>query len=392
MSDSEQNVVEAVGLRKVFCDFWRRPKAIAVDSIDFTIRQGEVIGLLGPNGSGKSTTVKMLLGLLRPSGGNLKVFNRDATDVRIKSRIGYLPEETYLYKYLTAAETLDFFGALFNMPSKERQSRTTQLLDMVGLSGVGERPIGEFSKGMARRVGLAQALINDPDLIVLDEPTSGLDPLGCNEVKKLIRVLAERGKTVILCSHLLADVEDVCDNIYVMYGGKIRVSGDLDNLLTVEDKTRIVAPKLSEEVIGRVMEILNAAVPGGGVSVDHPTMNLETFFMDVVRKAREESAATSGATTGEIANYLIGEDKEQRSKQVLEDLARAEPEESAESEPAPPPAPQPDHDKLVGLVKPESEPESAPDEEAAKISQEERDKRNEQLERLLGGDDHGSAP
>ena len=115
------------------------------------------------------------------------------------------------------------------MPSKERQSRTTQLLDMVGLSGVGERPIGEFSKGMARRVGLAQALINDPDLIVLDEPTSGLDPLGCNEVKKLIRVLAERGKTVILCSHLLADVEDVCDNIYVMYGGKIRVSGDLDN-------------------------------------------------------------------------------------------------------------------------------------------------------------------
>jgi ABC-2 type transport system ATP-binding protein len=392
MSDSEQNVVEAVGLRKVFCDFWRRPKAIAVDAIDFTIRQGEVIGLLGPNGSGKSTTVKMLLGLLRPSGGNLKVFNRDATDVRIKSRIGYLPEETYLYKYLTAAETLDFFGALFNMPSKERQSRTTQLLDMVGLSGVGERPIGEFSKGMARRVGLAQALINDPDLIVLDEPTSGLDPLGCNEVKKLIRVLAERGKTVILCSHLLADVEDVCDNIYVMYGGKIRVSGDLDNLLTVEDKTRIVAPKLSEEVIGRVMEILNAAVPGGGVSVDHPTMNLETFFMDVVRKAREESAATSGATTGEIANYLIGEDKEQRSKQVLEDLARAEPEESAESEPAPPPDPQPDHDKLVGLVKPESEPESAPDEEAAKISQEERDKRNEQLERLLGGDDHGSAP
>lgn len=387
MSDNEQNVVEAVGLKKVFCDFWRRPKAIAVDDINFTIRQGEVIGLLGPNGSGKSTTVKMLLGLLRPSGGNLKVFNRDATDVRIKARIGYLPEETYLYKYLTAAETLDFFGALFNMPSKERRRRTTQLLDMVGLSSVGERPVGEFSKGMARRVGLAQALINDPDLVVLDEPTSGLDPLGCNEVKKLIRVLAERGKTVILCSHLLADVEDVCDNIYVMYGGKIRVSGNLDNLLTVEDKTRIVAPKLSEEVIGRVMEILNAAAPEGSISVDHPTMNLETFFMDVVRKAREESAATSGATTGEIANYLSGEDKEQRSKQVLEDLVRVEPEESAESEPAPPPEPQPDHDKLAGLVKPETEPESAPDEEAAKISQEERDKRNEQLERLLGGDD-----
>ena len=387
MSDSEQNVVEAVGLKKVFCDFWRRPKAIAVDDIDFTIRQGEVIGLLGPNGSGKSTTVKMLLGLLRPSGGNLKVLNRDPADVRIKSRIGYLPEETYLYKYLTATETLDFFGALFNMPSKERQRRTTQLLDMVGLNSVGERPVGEFSKGMARRVGLAQALINDPDLVVLDEPTSGLDPIGCNEVKKLIRVLAERGKTVILCSHLLADVEDVCDNIYVMYGGKIRVSGELDNLLTVEDKTRIVAPKLSEEVIGRVMEILNEATPGGGVSVDHPTMNLETFFMDVVRKARDESAATSGATTGEIASYLSGEDKEQRSKQMLENLARVEPEEPAESTPAPPPEPEPDHDKLAGLVKPEPEPESAADEEAAKISQEERDQRNKQLERLLGGDD-----
>lgn len=385
MSDGEQNVVEAVGLRKVFCDFWRRPKAIAVDSIDFTIRQGEVVGLLGPNGSGKSTTVKMLLGLLRPSGGNLKVFNRDATNVQIKSRIGYLPEETYLYKYLTAAETLDFFGALFNMPTKERQSRTTQLLDMVGLRGAGERLVGEFSKGMARRVGLAQALINDPDLVVLDEPTSGLDPLGCNEVKKLIRVLAERGKTVILCSHLLADVEDVCDNIYVMYGGKIRVSGDLENLLTVEDKTRIVTPKLSEEVIGRVMDILNEAAPEGEVSVDHPTMNLETFFMDVVRKAREESAATSGATTGEIANYLSGEDKEQRSKQMLEDLAQVEPENAAESEPEPVPEPEPDHEKLSDLVSPE--PEFAPDEEDANISQEERDKRNKQLERLLGGDD-----
>lgn len=385
MSESGQFVVDAVGLRKVFRDFWGRPKAIAVDGIDIQIKQGQVIGLLGPNGSGKSTTVKMLLGLLKPTGGSLKVFNRPCSDVQIKTRIGYLPEETYLYKYLTASETLDFFGALFNLPAKERQRRNKQLLEMVGLANSADRPVGEFSKGMARRVGLAQALINDPDLVILDEPTSGLDPIGCNEVKSLIRVLAERKKTVILCSHLLADVEDVCDTIYVMYGGKVRASGELGKLLTVEDKTRIITPTLSDDMLQRIMSILNE-LSQEDVKIDHPSMNLEDFFMEVVRSAKEESAPTAGADTGGIADYLTGDEADkERSTAMLEDLAKpAEPE--PEPEPEAPAKPEPDHDRLADLSKSreadvESESESDDKAEA------DRDARNERLEGLMGKSD-----
>ena len=190
MATQSEPVVRAVGLTKVFRDFWGRPKAKAVNSIDFEIRQGEVVGLLGPNGSGKSTTVKMLLGLLYPTGGRLSVFGRSPRVVATKREIGYLPEESYLYKYLTAAETLDFFGSLFNLSAQDRKERIDQLLEMVGLEHARRRRVGEFSKGMARRIGLAQAMINDPSFLILDEPTSGLDPLGCREVKDLILTIA----------------------------------------------------------------------------------------------------------------------------------------------------------------------------------------------------------
>ena len=229
MSEAKNDyVVEAVGLTKIFKDFWNREKARAVNGIDFTVKKGQVFGLLGPNGSGKSTTVKMILGLLYPTRGVLKVFGEDPQNVEIKSRIGYLPEETYLYRYLTAMETLDFYGALFGLSPKMRRERSEQLLNMVGLAHAFNRRVGEFSKGMARRIGLAQALVNDPDLVILDEPTSGLDPIGCREVKDVIRLLASRGKTVILCSHLLADVQDVCDDMLVLYGGKVRANGGQD--------------------------------------------------------------------------------------------------------------------------------------------------------------------
>src|SRR5437773_605398 len=186
---------------------------------------GETFGLLGRNGSGKSTTVKMLLGLLYPTRGHIEVFGHSPRHVATKSRIGYLPEESYLYRYLDSNETLDFFGSLFDLPNHERRRRAGQLLEMVGLNQVRRRMVGEFSKGMQRRFGLAQALINDPDLVILDEPTSGLDPIGCREVKDLILALARRGKTVILSSHLLADVEDVCDRVVIDYGGKVRSRG-----------------------------------------------------------------------------------------------------------------------------------------------------------------------
>src|SRR5512137_2386959 len=165
-------VVSVRGLTKVFKDFWGRPKARAVDNVDFEVRRGEVFGLLGPNGSGKSTTVKLILGLLHPTRGHIEVFGHSPRDVKTKARIGYLPEESYLYRYLNSRETLDFFGSLFSLPTAERNQRAEQLLEMVGLTQTRTRAVGEFSKGMQRRIGLAQALINDPDLVILDEPTA----------------------------------------------------------------------------------------------------------------------------------------------------------------------------------------------------------------------------
>src|SRR6201981_2699050 len=239
---SDEVVVAVRGLTKIFKDFWTRPKARAVDNVDFDVRRGEVFALLGPNGSGKSTTVKMLLGLLYPTRGHIEVFGHSPRHVATKSRIGYLPEESYLYRYLDSDETLDFFGNLFALPSGDRRQRAEQLLDMVGLTKARRRQVGEFSKGMQRRIGLAQALINDPDLVILDEPTSGLDPIGCREVKDLILALAPRGKTVILSSHLLSDVEDVCDRVVIYYGGRIQAMGTLNELLATPDAVRIHPP------------------------------------------------------------------------------------------------------------------------------------------------------
>jgi ABC-2 type transport system ATP-binding protein len=330
VAENSNIVVEAVGLTKIFKDFWGRPKARAVNSIDFTIRQGQVFGLLGPNGSGKSTTVKMILGLLYPNRGMLKVFGEEPRDVDMKSRIGYLPEETYLYRYLTAMETLDFFGALFGLSEEKRRERGVQLLEMVGLSHSVDRPVGEFSKGMARRIGLAQALVNDPDLVILDEPTSGLDPIGCREVKDVIRLLASRGKTVILCSHLLADVQDVCDEVVILYGGKIRASGALKEILREEDKTRMVAPRLSENTVQELRQWLSAhgVEDLAQVRIDNPSRDLEEFFLDVVRQAQEQSVDTAGAHSGgEIPAYLMqgeGESAKDRGKAVLDALRRPE--------------------------------------------------------------------
>src|SRR6201989_725810 len=262
-SKSDEVVVSVRGLTKVFKDFWGRPKARAVDNVSFEVKRGEVFGLLGPNGSGKSTTVKMLLGLLYPTRGHIEVFGHSPRHVATKSRIGYLPEESYLYRYLNSHETLDFFGNLFQLPGAERDKRAEQLLEMVGLSKARRRQVGEFSKGMQRRIGLAQALINDPDLVILDEPTAGLDPLGCREVKDLILALARRGKTVILSSHLLSDVEDVCDRVVIYYGGKIQAMGTLKELLAQPDVVRITSPVLQRETLERALEIIRKDITDG---------------------------------------------------------------------------------------------------------------------------------
>jgi ABC-2 type transport system ATP-binding protein len=382
---SGEVVIKATGLTKVFKDFWGRPKARAVDNVDFEVRRGEVFGLLGPNGSGKSTTIKMILGLLYPTKGHLTVFGASPRDVRTKAKIGYLPEESYLYRYLNPGETLDFFGNLFSLDAGDRHQRTEQLIEMVGLNQARTRTVGEFSKGMQRRIGLAQALINDPDLVILDEPTAGLDPIGCREVKDLILALAKRGKTVILSSHLLSDVEDVCDRAVIYYGGKIQAQGTLQELLSERDQVRFTTPALSRETMDKVLAILRAEA-GENVRVDHPTQNLESYFLGVVERARAQ-AETSGATSGnQVAEFIRagGNANNSQSDRVLERLTKAAPSGPAEVV-AQAPEPAVDTAKLAALTKTEAAPAPAAPVVTTAPKPADLSKANEKLSGLLGG-------
>ena len=275
-------VIETRSLSKVFRDFWGRPKVRALNALDLQIRRGEIFGLLGPNGSGKSTTIKLLLGLLFPSSGQALVFGQDATDVAKNERIGYLPEESYLYKFLNAEETLDFYGRLFDMSPQLRRQRVEELIQLVGIQHARRRQLREYSKGMTRRIGLAQALINDPELILLDEPTSGLDPIGTREMKDLILRLRDQGKTILLCSHLLPDVQDVCDRIAILHQGELKELGAVSELLTVQDVTQIKARGLSREAEEEIRAVI-ARHGGDLLKVEHPTLSLEELFLNIVK-------------------------------------------------------------------------------------------------------------
>ena len=292
-------VVEAQNLTKIYRDFWGRQKVRALKSLDLEIRKGEVFGLLGPNGSGKSTTIKLLLGLLFPTTGRALVFGKDASEVTKNERIGYLPEESYLYRFLTAEETLDFYGRLFDMPAKLRRERSAELIEKVGLGWAKRRQLREYSKGMVRRIGLAQALINDPELILLDEPTSGLDPLGTREMKDMILELKSQGKTVVMCSHLLADVEDVCDRIAILYQGELKELGRVDSLLKVSDETQVRFKGVPESAHAEIRQVIEKH--GGSVlSMENPRTTLEDLFLTIVRESQQrpghrgEGARSSG--------------------------------------------------------------------------------------------------
>lgn len=281
---SSEVIIETRNLTKVYRDFWGRPKVLALKALDLQVYRGEIFGLLGPNGSGKTTTIKLLLGLLFPTEGDALIFNEPTTDVTKNERIGYLPEESYLYKFLNAEETLDFYGSLFKISGSERRKRITRLIDMVGLSHAKHRQLREYSKGMQRRIGLAQALINDPELILLDEPTSGLDPLGTAEMKDLIRDLRSQGKTVVLSGHLLADMQDICDRIAILHRGELKEMGKVSELLTIQDITQIRARDLSPELIQQIRGLIESH--GKEVlSVDHPTTTLEDLFLRIVRES-----------------------------------------------------------------------------------------------------------
>ena len=286
-------IIETRSLTKVYRDFWGRPKVRAVKALDMQVRRGEIFGLLGPNGSGKSTTIKLLLGLLFPTSGQALVFDKNSTDVSKNERIGYLPEESYLYKFLNAEETLDFYGRLFNMSAAQRRSRTQQLIDLIDLNWAKRRQLKEYSKGMTRRIGLAQALINDPELILLDEPTTGLDPIGTREMKDLIIKLRDQGKTVLMCSHLLADVQDVCDRIAILHQGELKELGRVDDLLSVQDVTQIQARGLTPEAEEEIRKVIERH-QGELVTMENPSTTLEDLFLKIVRES--DSASTAEMT------------------------------------------------------------------------------------------------
>lgn len=295
-TSASSEAVETRALSKVYRDFWGRDKVRALDALDLTIHRGEVFGLLGPNGSGKSTTIKLLLGLIFPTAGTASVLGMPAGSTQVNERIGFLPEESYLYRFLSGEETLHFYGRLFKIPRKELKKRVPELLDIVGLDAKArKRKLREYSKGMARRIGLAQAMINNPDLILLDEPTTGLDPIGTREMKDLILSLKAQGKTVLLCSHLLADVQDVCDRVTILFRGRmLQEEIPVRDLLQVRDVTQVETKGLSEQQLAELQGFL--ARLGGNTTVTHPTTTLEDLF---IKKVREQTGAGGTYTSSD---------------------------------------------------------------------------------------------
>ena len=280
--------IRTAGLTKVYKGLFGRHPVTALDGLDLEVRRGEVFGLLGPNGSGKTTTMKLLLGLIHPTSGTAEVLGRKPGNVLTNQHIGFLPEESYLYEFLNADETLDFYGRLFRIPRRERWRRIHELIRMVGLEHARRRAVRGYSKGMSRRIGLAQALINDPEVLFLDEPTSGLDPIGTREIKDLILELKRRGKTVLMCSHLLADVEDVCDRIAILQKGSLKIEGAVNDLLTVQDITQIRVRKVAPDVLAHLESIL-AEGKSELVEVSHPRSTLEELFLRIVGAAPGET-------------------------------------------------------------------------------------------------------
>ena len=374
MPEDSDAVVRTFALTKVFRDFWLREKVTAVRELDLSIHKGEVYGLLGPNGSGKSTALKLILGLMFPTRGRVTVFGKGPANVKLKSRIGFLPEESYLYPFLDAHETLDYYGRLFGQPRQERRRRIEMLLDMVGLAGAAYRRIGEYSKGMQRRIGMAQALINDPDLLILDEPTSGMDPLAARQFKDLIHELTRRGKTIMLSSHLLADMEDVCDRVGILYAGQLRAEGTLENLLARRNLTQITTEQLDPAITGRIQRML-AQANKRLVAVEAPKDKLESLFLRIVREAQSRPDRPSGTVeTGELAEFLRAA-PEQTGRKIIEDLL-SKPEQpappEAAAEPAPPPeAPSPPAEDALEKLLTQAErpaPEQAPPRQPAKAA------------------------
>ena len=283
--------VEIERLTKVFPVPLRRERVVAVHDLSLRVEKGEVYGLLGPNGSGKSTTLKILLGLVAATSGETRVFGEDSNSVRSRRDVGFLPENPYFYKFLTGAETVGFFGKLSGMSDDALETRVAELLELVGLKDAAARRVGSYSKGMLQRVGLAQALVQDPGLLVLDEPTAGVDPVGSREIRDLILELKARGKTVLLCSHLLSQVQEVCDRVGILARGRLVREGRVDDLLAVGDRSEVIVENASAEQLAQLRqaaERLGVRI----VSSGRAQTTLENLFLQAIEPGQSPDAGS----------------------------------------------------------------------------------------------------
>jgi ABC-2 type transport system ATP-binding protein len=258
--ESAETVLQTQGLTKIYRSLFTPVGVKAVDNLNLSIRRGETYSMVGPNGSGKTTTLKILLGLIFPTSGTTSIFGKSIADLSVRERIGFLPEDAYLYDCFNGEELLDFYAGLFGYPKKKRRELVEELLTLVGMQANRRVPFRECSKGMRQRLALAQALVNDPELLILDEPTSGLDPAGRHQMTLLILELKRRGKTILLCSHFLAEVEEVCDRVGILYAGRLVAEGTLSELAGEPTEIVISTSQLdgrAAERIARQPAVLN---------------------------------------------------------------------------------------------------------------------------------------
>ena len=282
---SDVNAVEVRDLVKEFKTSFRRGPLRAVDKVSFTIAPGEVYGLIGPNGSGKSTTMKALLGLVQPTSGTCSIFGHDSTKVDSRQDVGFLPESPYFYKHLSGEETIRFYGKLCGLRGAALKTRTNELLELVDLTNAKDRRLGGYSKGMLQRIGLAQALVQDPRLVILDEPTAGVDPIGSRQIRDLIFNLKSRGITVFLCSHLLEQVEEVCDHVGIIHKGRLIKSGRLEDLISIEEQTEIVLSNADPALLDDIKKLIDSRDGAELVRTGKPRTTLEHLFLRETRDA-----------------------------------------------------------------------------------------------------------
>lgn len=273
------NAASIVNLHKTFKTGLGKPLVHAVQGIDMTIREGEVYGLIGPNGSGKSTLMKALLGLVVPTEGSCSIFGKPSLSPDSKEEVGFLPENPYFYKFLTGAETVSFYGKLCGLSGRILKDKVAELLELVGLSDAADRRLGGYSKGMLQRIGMAQALVQSPRLLVLDEPTAGVDPLGSRDIRDIIENLKQRGMTVFLCSHLLEQVQEVCDRVGIIFKGLLIAEGTVDELTRDSDKQEIVLNHASPDLLARLKQMVMEDGHAAWVEEGHPRNSLESVFL-----------------------------------------------------------------------------------------------------------------